>query len=728
MTNPPDFINMKKLLFLLMVLGSFKSVCAQADIKRADLYFSRAYYADAIPLYEELLPKNKSSQLIKNLADSYYHTFQMKSAARWYQYLANHYADKLNDSYYFKLSQSLKAIGEDEQADDALIAHYSKKGYPEKAALVKTQRTYLDNIAAIGDRFEIVSLALNTESSEFGAAVVDSLLVYAASKKSDQMLSKLYRWNNQSYLDLYSHPLEKSNLGDTISKSFSKRINTNLHEGTFAITKDRKTIYFTRNSKQKTDEKISHLMLYKAEWVEDEWKNIEELPFNGEDFSTEHPALNPDETKLYFSSDREGGQGGFDLYYVDIQKDGYGNPVNLGATINTDKKEQFPHIDAEGNLYFASNGHPGYGLLDIFKSEMKDGELQKPNNLGFPVNSGYDDFSLALNPDRKSGYFSSNRPSGKGSDDIYSFKETKPLVIEDCMQFIAGIITDKTTNQPLANAKVELLNSVTASIESISTSSDGSFKFSVECATNYKITATKTGYETASKAVVTDKERKAVKDASLALLSEEEIAKQEAIALQKEKEEAEKKAIAEAKRLKELELKAEQEKLRKEKVRLQKEAEQKEKQAIAQEKAKQQRRKEIEKIIAQEEGIVKDKERTLLQTGEIHFDYGMWYLRRETRARLDKVVKIMKDHPGMVLEIGTHTDIRGNSNYNRELSQKRADAAKEYLVKNGIDSSRVVSKGYGESQPIVHCDTENSCTEEDHEWNRRCELVVVQWN
>ena len=82
----------------------------------------------------------------------------------------------------------------------------------------------------------------------------------------------------------------------------------------------------------------------------------------------------------------------------------------------------------------------------------------------------------------------------------------------------------------------------------------------------------------------------------------------------------------------------------------------------------------------------------------------------------------------MVLEIGTHTDIRGNSNYNRELSQKRADAAKEYLVKNGIDSSRVVSKGYGESQPIVHCDTENSCTEEDHEWNRRCELVVVQWN
>lgn len=712
-----------------MVLGSFKSVCAQADIKRADLYFSRAYYADAIPLYEELLPKNKSSQLIKNLADSYYHTFQMKSAARWYQYLANHYGDKLDEAYYFKLSQSLKAIGEYEQADNALITYYSKNGHPEKSSIVKTQRTYLDNIAAIGDRFEIVNLALNTESSEFGAAVVDSLLVYAASKKSDQTLSKLYRWNNQSYLDLYSHPLGQLNLGDSLSKSFSKRINTSLHEGTFAITKDRKTIYFTRNSKQKTDEKISHLKLYKAEWVEEEWKNIEELPFNGKDFSTEHPALSADETKLYFSSDREGGKGGFDLYYVDIQEDGYGDPVNLGATINTDKKEQFPHIDAEGNLYFASNGHPGYGLLDIFKSKMTDGELQKPNNLGFPVNSGYDDFSLALNTDGKSGYFSSNRPSGRGSDDVYSFKETKPLVIEDCMQFIAGIITDKTTGQPLSNAGgVELVNLGAASIESITTSEDGSFKFAVECASNYKITATRKGYETATKSVVTDKERKAVKEASLALLSEEEIAKQEAIALQKEKEEAKKKAIAEAKRLKELELQAEQEKLKKEKVRLQKEAEQNEKLAIAQEKAEQQRRKEIEKIITQEEAIVKDNERTLLQTGEIHFDYGMWYLRRETRARLDKVVKIMKDHPGMVLEIGTHTDIRGNSDYNRELSQKRADAAKDYLVKNGIGNERVISKGYGESQPIVHCETENSCTEEDHEWNRRCELVVVQWN
>ncbi|MFK5973287.1 MAG: OmpA family protein, partial [Flavobacteriaceae bacterium] len=147
-----------------------------------------------------------------------------------------------------------------------------------------------------------------------------------------------------------------------------------------------------------------------------------------------------------------------------------------------------------------------------------------------------------------------------------------------------------------------------------------------------------------------------------------------------------------------------------------------EKERIALEKAT---KKHLQKI---EESIVKENGRIIIKTEEIHFDYSLCYLRRESRERLQSVIKTMKDNPGMVIEIATHTDIRGNSEYNRNLSQKRADAAKDFLVKNGIASNRVIAKGYGESAPIVKCEPETTCTEEDHEWNRRCELVIVRWN
>ena len=138
--------------------------------------------------------------------------------------------------------------------------------------------------------------------------------------------------------------------------------------------------------------------------------------------------------------------------------------------------------------------------------------------------------------------------------------------------------------------------------------------------------------------------------------------------------------------------------------------------------------KKIEDAIKTEEALVKETDRTIIKTEEIHFDYSLWYLRRESRERLQTVIEVMKENPGIIIEIGTHTDIRGNSTYNKDLSQKRADSARDYLVKNGIASARIVSKGYGESKPIVVCATESACSEEDHEWNRRCEFVVIGWD
>ena len=691
---------MKK-LFTIFIICSLYSVYAQDDLKRADYYFERAFYSDAIPLYEQLLPRNKSSRLIKNLADSYYHTFNMKAAARWYAYLASNYGDKVGEEYHFKWNQSLKANGELDEAYQVLVDYYSRQNQSDKVNQLNASINYLENVSAIGQRFNIENLGFNTPTSEFGAASIDSILVYNATRKNS---GKIYRWNNLNYLDIYSHPLDKLMMGDSLSAPFSKTVNTKMHEGTFAITKDRKTIYFTRNSKNKTDiKKIKNLKIYKAEWNESDWGNITELTFNNDEYSTEHPVLSSDETKLFFASDREGGFGSFDLYYVDIRSDGsYGNPINLGKEINTDKKEQFPFLDNQDNLYFSSNGHPGYGLLDIFLSKNENGSFQKPDNLGLPLNSGFDDFSIWLYHDGEKGFFSSNRPGGKGSDDIYSFTETKPLLIEDCRQFIAGILTDKTSTMPIANGKIQLLNASGTLISDLMTGADGSFHFEISCASNYMIKGSKTGYEDNSKTIASTKERNKSNDGSLALFSFQE---------------KEKQRLANEEELKEARLLQEQ-KVREAKLLAETKAKEKAKKQVAQ---------KIQETIEAEEAIVKEKERTIIKTEEIHFDYSLWYLRRESRERLGKVIQIMMDNPGMVVEIGTHTDIRGNSAYNKELSQKRADSARDFLIKNGIGPDRVIAKGYGETQPMVKCKTEADCSEEDHEWNRRCEFVIVKW-
>lgn len=680
--------------FLYLLVLGIQSICAQHALEqRANTYYDRAFYRDAIPLYEQLLSTNHSLTVLKNLAESYYRTYNMSPAAKWYKTIISRSGQNIDESYYFKLNQALKALGRYEEAGKTMEDYYLHIDSPEAIKELKQDIHYLENISAIGDRFTIKNLPLNTPNSEFGAALIDSNLVYTASKKKGGASKKLYRWNNQHYLDIYSHPFDKIHQKDSLSQNLSPQINTKMHEGAFAITKDRKIIYFTRNNfikgKKKADsQKVVNLKIYRAEWSGTNWTNITELPFNDDAFSTEHPALNEDETQLYFASDRPGGYGSFDLYKVAILPNGlFGNPINLGEIINTDKKEQFPYLDNSNNLYFASNGHPGFGLLDIFISTYASGTHTRPDNLGWPINSGYDDFSISFYSE-KHGFFSSNRPSGKGSDDIYAFTETKPLVIEDCKQFIAGILTDESTKEPIPHGAIRLLDQKGKIIKEVSADQNAAFSFSIPCASNFTIYASHEGYQHNSKAIIGSKERKKIFDGSLQLVSLKIIEEQQKETRQKEKE---RQLFHERK---------------------------------AREVAERNKKKRIAEAIEHEDALVKGKNRTVIKTQEIHFDYTLWYLRRESRERLEVVLQLLKKYPTMNIEIGTHTDIRGSANYNKELSQKRANSVREYLIAKGIAKKRVSAIGYGESQPIVKCNPEDSCSEEDHEWNRRCEFVV----
>lgn len=720
---------MQKIKLILALTVFVCGMVQSQDLKRADAYFERAFYSDAIALYEELAKNNRSRNVVQNLADSYYNTYQLPQAAKWYAYLTSVYDENLDESYFFKYSQTLKSVGEYGEATEVLMDYYTRKGDTAKVEQLQKDLEYLENVNAIGDRFEMNSLALNTVFSEFGAAEIDSNLVYAAAeKKGIPVISKTYRWNNEGYLDLYAHPKGKLNLADSLSVGYSKQINTRMHEGTFAITKDRQTFYFTRNNfskgKKRTNaKKVSYLKIYRADWDGEKWSNVKELPFNSDDFSNEHPTLSADEKTMYFASDRAGGLGSFDIYSVAIYNNGsYGEPKNLGPAINTERKEQFPFVDADDNLYFSSNGQPGFGLLDIFVAKKQNGNYQKADNVGKPLNTGFDDFAYTMNTDGKTGYFSSNRPDGKGADDIYALTITKPLEIKQCEQRIAGVVLDKTTKEPIAFSTVNLLAEDGTIIKTSTTGPDASFDFAVSCTSSFKVVGEKEGFTEDFKIITTDKVRDKTQETKLNLYADIDRYKEEARVLQEqlmEKERLEQKRI-------EREKLAEEERIAQEK---EEEKQRIEAEKRAKEKAEEERKQRIEEAIAREPAIERDGERIIIKAEpKIYFDYDLWYIRLESKVTLDNIIRILKENPGIQLEVGTHTDIRGNDQYNEELSQKRSNSVFEYMTRNGVKASRVTAKGYGETQTIVQCKTEESCSEEQHELNRRCEFVITQWN
>ncbi len=706
---------MKKTITILFTI-LFTFICKAQDLERANKYFERTFYAQAIPLYEKFLKSEQSIDAIKNLADSYYYINDMNNAAKNYKYLLRVYRKYVDKSYYLKYATALKAQSKYKEANNVLRNFYKEDDEGLKA--FEKEIEYLENVEALGNRFNIKNLGINTPQSEFGAIQQGNAVIFAAPKKASQGFGKKFGWTGQQYLDLYTVPVDKIHLGDSVTQPFSDKLNTKLHESNIVFTNDGKTAYFNRNSSEKgkrqtDDKKVTHVQLFRAQLVDGEWTNTTPLPFNSNEYSTEHPALSSDCETLYFASDMPKGFGSFDIYKVDLNKDGsFGTPVNLGETINTAKREQFPFASKDNKLYFSSDGHPNFGSLDVFVSAINNGNFSKPDNVGFPVNSGYDDFAFNINSDTKEGFFASNRLGGEGSDDIYKITEEKPLKIEYCKQFISGVITDVDTDQVLANATILLTDENLKMVEKITTDAKGEFKFFVDCKSSFVVTASKNGYTTEKTSVKTDKERNKDNDASLALKSLERIRLKK---VKDEEERRRKEAVVQEKKRKEeavaLRLKQERE----QKFRSENYA-----------KLQLEKKEKIERVIEEEEKIKKINDKIVYETEDINFDYRLWYLRRDAKKEINKVIALMKKYPNMKIDIGTHTDIRGNQKYNLDLSEKRAQSVRNYFIDNDIEISRISGSGYGESQPIVKCATEDSCSEEQHELNRRCEFVIKQ--
>lgn len=349
--------------------------------------------------------------------------------------------------------------------------------------------------------YTIRYLDINTKYSDFGVSFSnDNEVIFSSSSFNDQ--DRIWSGNKQPYLELLKGTLspEKEIVG--VYNVQKDHINI-YHESNAVFTKDGKTVYFTANEEQNNSRKARRkklIQLYKAE-VDDDgvWSNTVKLPFNQDNFQSGHPTLNADDTIMYFVSDRPGSIGGTDMYSVAILPDGsFGEPKNLGPTINTTKNEMFPFYNYKTKqLYFSSEGHDtNYGGLDVFVVELDDKEITTSpvQNLGPPINGAHDDFSFVLKTSENWGFFSSDRRE-KGNDDLYYFRMSE----KDC-QPIRGNVRNKLSLDLIAGTSVVLYNSKNEKIDSMITTSSGEFSFKVDCNTNetYFVSGANPKYEKAS--------------------------------------------------------------------------------------------------------------------------------------------------------------------------------------------------------------------------------------
>ena len=488
----------------LLAVNSF----AQSGIKKADKQYAKYAYVDATETYERIAGKGyKSADMFMKLGNAYYFNADLVKANKWYGELFA-MGGEIDAEYYYRYSQTLKSTGDYTKADQMMVQFNQKVSEDLRGKNFKDKQDYMEEIKANSGRYEIADAGINSKYSDYGSAFQGTNVVFTSSRDTGNFAQKKHKWTNQYFTGLYAAEMSEEGMLSN-AKKYAKQINTKFHEASAIFTKDGKTMYFTRNNfnngkKGKDGNRITLLKLYKATFKDSVWSDATEVSFNSDSYSVAHPTLSADEKTLYFASDMPGTHGQSDLWKVSINGDSFGTPVNLGTTINTEGKETFPFVTDENELYFATDGHPGLGGLDIFASKIKaDGTFSAPLNVGTPANSPQDDFAYLIDTKTRRGFLSSNREGGQGYDDIYKFLETRKLI---CEQVLSGIVTDLETGEVLPGAKVTLMDDKFNKLKEVIADDKGFYDMGeVECGKVYWVRGEKETYETKEQKVTISK-------------------------------------------------------------------------------------------------------------------------------------------------------------------------------------------------------------------------------
>ncbi|WP_264529128.1 OmpA family protein [Flavobacterium sp. N502540] len=498
--------------FYLLILSFFSlhTYSQKNKIATADRQYANYAYVNAIETYERVASKGyKSADMFKKLGNSFYFNAEFDKAAKWYDELFAMTND-VEPEYYYRYAQSLKSTNRTEKANQMLDLFFQHSKNDTRGKLYKKNENYLDLIKANSGRYTIEDSGINSKYSDYGTTFFQNKIVFTTARDTGGLGQQRHKWTGESFTNLYEAVLDE-NFNPSAPKKIKSKINSKFHESTPTFTKDGTTVYFTRNNymdgkKGKNEQKTTFIKIYKATLNQKkEWDNIVELPFNSNDYSTAHPVLSPDEKTLYFASDMPGTIGQSDIYKVKIlSTGGYSSPQNLGPGINTEGKETFPFVTDENEIYFASDGHPGLGGLDVFVGKINDAGVSNIQNLGADVNSPNDDFAYIIDIKSRRGFFSSNRKGGQGSDDIYKFLETQKINTD---YQLYGVVTDLDSNEILPNSKITLYDQGMNVKDSTFSDEKGNYSFILDPETPYYIRAEKENYTTWEQKILVSKDR-----------------------------------------------------------------------------------------------------------------------------------------------------------------------------------------------------------------------------
>lgn len=486
----------KRTLYYFIVCMMFPLLMSAQSLSKARSQMDKYNYAKAIETLKKTLSKEKKhDKAIPLLAECYRMQHEMVSAREAYAKAAA--LPDAKPEYLFYYAQALQATGNYAKAREVFQLYSEKNPSDARGALYMA---HCDSVLGPWKKYKSgydVNLVnnINTDQSEFGPAIYRGALIFASDFNRDRGEGKKYGWTGRGYLNIMKSipEIDDQFWGDmSIPFAFDSKFNLKYHDGPAAFSYDGNSIYFTRSfygkAKRQGKYKTNLLKIYYATKADGEWGEVLPFALNSNDYSVGHPALSVDGETLYFVSDMPGGQGGTDIWICKREGENWGPATNLGPTVNTPENEMFPGIRSNGTLYFASDGHPGYGALDIFRTRFENGKWTTPENLQPPINSSFDDFAIAYAPDEENGFFSSNRLLGMGSDDIYALR-IAPVRGKSLPSYISGVVRDKTTKRPVEGAIVFLYNHATGMVKILKTDAFGKYRAEVLKPADYIIKA-----------------------------------------------------------------------------------------------------------------------------------------------------------------------------------------------------------------------------------------------
>ncbi|MBL8003240.1 MAG: carboxypeptidase regulatory-like domain-containing protein [Flavobacteriales bacterium] len=721
----------RPLTFLGVVIGLAVAPALQAQKLKERMARNSAEvfdYPTMAKIYEDINAKGKATpEDLRKLAFAYKRMGRMDKAEATYRQLTATGTPTGPDM--LALADCLRANGKYDEAV-TWYARYAEQNPDDARAKAYASNTgFFTRLMKDSTRSSIRKVGINSAEADLGPTVMGDLLLFSSARGEGAGGHRLYSWDAQPYLNVYSALLKGREVSDPMV--MRKDVNTRYHDGTASFDSAASRLYFTRNNYvngklKKSDDGELKLGIYfsdivKGEYDQQEWGGVEAFPYNDPAFNTGHPCVTRDGRKIFFASDRPGGQGGTDIWYCENQGSGWTTPQNLGPKVNTSGNEVFPFVSGDSALYFASDGHPGLGGYDNFFCRLTPGGPGNVFNLGYPVNSRGNDHSLILLRDDSTGFLSSDRPGGLGSDDIYGATVRPPMVR------IAGTVIDKLTRQPIPGATIVVKGDrgQRLALPVIETGADGAFAFDADYQTSYVIAGSKAGYLQQEVSVNTES------DPLENVLVELEKYNYGAEGIVYHGEtmqplpgskvllcDANDKVINEVvvgadghyrfplEPAMDYRLKVEKDGFFKQSARITTKG-------------------KSEAIIKTDFKLFPLELNQVVRLDNIYYDLAKWNIRPDAALELDKLVQTLMDNPTVKIELSSHTDCRGKDAYNMNLSDKRAKSAVDYLISKGIAKDRVKSKGYGETKPVETCEC-TKCTEDQHQRNRRTEFKVLE--